>query len=228
MMRHHDRTFDAIGRLDPIDGARLSASWEESDAKQALAQEITAMPPTTRPVTDPTPTVRIPRRRLVVVTAVAVLMFSAVGVGANGLFSRTSYDDTRQIPARDIPAAIDRIGADVPLPPGGNFERLKVVAKQGGAQSERGLAGTLAFNAACQWYAHWYDTHTGGQPAAAASAVETMRQMPTWTPVADVDEGADEVVPLLQGVTTAAQQGRDDTVRRFLNTNCGPDSGWHG
>ncbi len=61
MARRHDPIDDLRGH-DPIDGDRLAASWDGSDAKQALFQEITTMDVDTLPpalAREPAP----PRRR---------------------------------------------------------------------------------------------------------------------------------------------------------------------
>lgn len=43
-MSHHRDPIDALRRADPIDGARLAASWSGSDAQRTLLEEIATMP----------------------------------------------------------------------------------------------------------------------------------------------------------------------------------------
>lgn len=69
-----ERSTDAIRRLDPIDGEALMNSWSQSDAKQALFQEVTAMPTNTLDIPShvaPAPPTR--SRRFSVAMGLAVL-----------------------------------------------------------------------------------------------------------------------------------------------------------
>jgi hypothetical protein len=81
--------IDEIRRLDPVDGARLAASWDGSDAKQALFQEITTMPvdtdvPDARPTaTAPTASTSVParpRRRVAVALAGGIAAAAALAI----------------------------------------------------------------------------------------------------------------------------------------------------
>lgn len=225
MSRHNDNPIDDyVRRAVGVDEEDVASVWSASEAKQALLQEITTMNPQPSQAATAKRT-RLPRRRLVPVVVAAVLVLSAVGVAANTLFTQSSFDDTEYISGREVGRAIDEIGADVPLPPGGSFDAVRETAVATGSQSRAGIAGMLGFNAACQWYAHWYDAHTTGQDAVAASTVDVLRQVPTWTPLTDVDGGG--VAQLFRDLADEAAEGNAEAVSTFLNTNCGPDSGWH-
>lgn len=81
--------IDELRRLDPVDGARLAASWDGSDAKQALFQEIITMPVDTdtpdahHAVTPPAtsmPASPRPRRRVAVALAGAAAAAAALAI----------------------------------------------------------------------------------------------------------------------------------------------------
>ena len=95
--------IDDLARIDPIDGDRLAASWSNSEAKQALLEEITTMPVDTfQPATEPTRATgpgpqRAPRRRLrlaagVAIAAVALVLVQGVLTNGNRAFA------VRQLP----------------------------------------------------------------------------------------------------------------------------------
>jgi hypothetical protein len=84
--------IDELKRLDPIDGDRLAASWDGSDAKQALFQEITTMPLDALPAAPSSPRTAPPspprRRRTLALAgglaAVAVGLAVAPGLLSDG------------------------------------------------------------------------------------------------------------------------------------------------
>ena len=110
-MRHHTDPIDDVARIDPIDGDRLAASWSNSDAKQALFQEIIAVPvDTLSPATEPTHASesiprRVPRRalRLAAGTAVAAVAL----VLAQGVFS----DGSRAFAVKQLPDGVVEVDA---------------------------------------------------------------------------------------------------------------------
>lgn len=222
---HEHPIDDFVRRAVGVNEERVASTWSASETKQALLQEITAMIPQPTETASSTKA-RLPRRRLVTFVAVAVLALSAVGVGASTLFTQSTFDDNEYLSGNEVRRAIDEIGAGVPLPSGGSFDSVRRTAVAAGSQSRAGIAGMLGFNAACQWYAHWYHAHTAGQDDVAASTVDILRQVPTWAPIADVDGGG--VVQLFRELADDAAREDAGAVRSFLNTNCGPDSGWHG
>lgn len=77
MSDRHDPVED-LSEIDPIDGQRLVASWDDSPAKQALFEEITAMPVDTD-TSSSTLKTRVPRRTLVVAATVASMGLATVG-----------------------------------------------------------------------------------------------------------------------------------------------------
>lgn len=75
MSQRHD-TGDELRRLDPLDGRRLADFWSDSEAKQALFQEITTVPTTD---TEPKRTSGLSRRAFVLAATIAILSLAAVG-----------------------------------------------------------------------------------------------------------------------------------------------------
>lgn len=107
----HPSPIDDLARIDPVDGDRLAASWSNSDAKQALLQEITTMPvETLQPVAASTgatgPSLRrAPRGGLRLATAVAVV--AAALIIAQGVLT----DGNRAFAVRQLPNGLIEIDA---------------------------------------------------------------------------------------------------------------------
>lgn len=228
-MTHHTHPLDeATRRLDPVDAERLSAAWRDSGAQPALFQHIVSQPvreqSTSRAVAS--------RARTVLAVALGLLVVSAVGVSAAGLFADRDHDDTRMIGPAQAEAEVERLGADVPLPPGGSFDLLaRQLRDSDSSQSEKGFAGMLAYNASCQWFSYWYGAQARGDAEAAENALATLHEIPSWKPYASVDGGAGgegSTVTAMRELTEAAAKGDAAAVRWFLEVNCGPASGWDG
>lgn len=167
------------------------------------------------------------RGRLVPLAAVAIVVLGAAGAGASGLFRSTLFDNNVTVAPSDAVAAVDRLGADVPLPPGGGFDRLKAtLSREPLEQSERGFGGMLAFNAACQWAAYWYYSSVDGDAEGARSAAAALGDVGSWVPLSSVDGGG--VLAAWAATAASAAGGDVAAVRRDLDSNCGPDAGWHG
>lgn len=94
-MRHRSDPVNDVGRIDPIDGEFLAASWSASDAKQALLEEITALhvdpPPAQATVLS-----RTPRRVLKLAAGPAVVAAALVVVQV--LFNSTPAFAVQQLP----------------------------------------------------------------------------------------------------------------------------------
>ncbi len=156
----------------------------------------------------------LPRKRLVPVIAAAVLLLSAVGVGAAGRFMNSEFDDGSAVPPARTVEVIDRYAAEVPLPPAGTFDALKQsVAENPAWQDENGIAEMVAFNAACQWYRHWTSTRERGDVAEADRALTTVKELPNWRHLQDVRT-------LIAKYSNAAAQGDVEAVNYFISVNC--------
>lgn len=97
-MRSHKDSMDDVSRLDPIDGERLTASWSDSRAKQALFEEVTSMSvDTLAPVHQSSPVKTRPRKfGLAAAVAAAVAIFVVVAQGV--LFSSSPAYAIRPLP----------------------------------------------------------------------------------------------------------------------------------
>jgi hypothetical protein len=157
-------------------------------------------------------------RRSVPVLAGLVLGLTAVGVSAQVIDHGSELDTSALVDPAAAAEAIDRLGAGIPLPPGGSFRPLEADLAPAW-QDERGFRGMLEFNASCQWYASWLHAHRDGDRAAADRALDTMRAMPSWS---DYHEEMPETVRRLDAAATA---GDEATVQRFLDINCDETSG---
>jgi hypothetical protein len=165
------------------------------------------------------PSRAVPRRRVIAVMALLLVGLMTGGVAAQGAFSNTEMDPDRQIAPGDAADAIDRLGAGIPLPPGGGFGPLRD-SLQPAWQDEDGFRGMLEFNAICQWYAHWMHARWAGDHAAMETARATMVDMVSWSALHD------ELPETVRRLEAAASAGHDQTVRRFLDVNCDASSGW--
>lgn len=168
MSKHRD-AIKRIHQIDPVDGDRIIADWSATDAKQALFEEITAMPTTTaipprhtHPNHQPTrPTVPQRGRRLQLALAAAAIML-AIGVGVtlstlsepayaisqrdDGLIEVNVLPDFRDgdALARDLrQLGIDTVVAIVPASPS-MIGQVELFAVEGGLASgiELGADGT--------------------------------------------------------------------------------------
>src|SRR5680860_1310004 len=84
-MSDHQHSQDALRRIDPVDRERLIASWSDSEAKQALFQEITTMS-VDAPSHQPSEPRAVARKTFVVAAFLGVLGLATVA-GALSLLS---------------------------------------------------------------------------------------------------------------------------------------------
>lgn len=77
-MRDRNDPMGQVRRLTPVDRDKLAASWSNSEAKQVVFEEITAMPIDTD-TNSPTPRTGVPRRTVVVAATVATMGLATVG-----------------------------------------------------------------------------------------------------------------------------------------------------
>lgn len=110
-MRRRSDPIDELASIDPIDGDQLTASWSNSDAKQALLEEITTMPvDTLLPPSEPIPAThpvrqRAPRRVLGLAAGAAAA--AVVLVLVQGVLS----DSNRAFAIRPLPNGVIEIEA---------------------------------------------------------------------------------------------------------------------
>lgn len=157
---------------------------------------------------------RIGRRTLAVAVGLMVLA-SATVASAVTLLAQTEFDPYTEVLPQGRAAAIDRLGADIALPPGGSFDALINV---NWTEDERGLAGTLAFNAWCQWTGRWIDADIAGDSDSRREALSVMEDVPSWPQIVEVDAGG--VVAGLTGIAESADAGDIDAVVTNYQTNC--------
>lgn len=161
---------------------------------------------------------RAPRRtaRRTLAVAIGVFVVATAGIaGAVTLLLPTELDLSTEIFPEDRVEAIARLGAGIPLPPGGSFDALVDVDW---TEDERGLAGTLAFNAWCQWTGRWIEGALNDDPGQQKESLAVMQDVPTWPQLVEVDGGG--VIAGLTGIANAAQGGDLGTVATHYQTNC--------
>jgi len=144
-----------------------------------------------------------------------MVLASATVASAVTLLAQTEFDPYTEVLPQDRAAAIDRLGADIALPPGRSFDALINV---NWTEDERGLAGTLAFNAWCQWTGQWIDAEIAGDSESRQAALNVMEDVPSWPQIVTVDAGG--VVAGLTGIAVAAGTEDIDAVVTNYQTNC--------
>ncbi|MCA1694301.1 MAG: hypothetical protein LC749_05975 [Actinobacteria bacterium] len=172
----------------------------------------------------------LPRRTTRVTLAATALAVLLTGTAAAAvvLQARTGWfgggagteDGAGEFIRLDAPGAaeiVDEIGSEIPLPPGGDFSRLKSTflrpdADGRGVQmTESGIENVLSYDAACQWTAHWLDGYYRGDAAQKQRALAVLEEIPTWHAIVSSDGGG--VVAQLR---TRAAGARDDDPERFM------------
>lgn len=157
---------------------------------------------------------RFGRRSLALAVGLLVLTSASIATAVT-ILEQTESDPYSEVLPQDRGAAIERLGADIALPPGGSFDALVDVDW---TEDERGLAGTLAFNAWCQWTGQWIDAQVAGDSESSRKALSVMEGVPSWPQLVAVDAGG--VVAGLTGVAAAAGAEDIDTVVTNYQTNC--------
>lgn len=142
----------------------------------------------------------------------AVLTASAVGVLA-GSRSNLDHDDQTAVRPEDRSEVIDRLAADIPVPPGGGFDALRDGEY---VEDETSLAGTMAFVAACDWAGSWLD----GNSAERSRATEILAELPGWPHLTAV--AGESTINYLRLVAQAAERGDHEFVHSWFTANaCG-------
>lgn len=157
----------------------------------------------------------VPRRFKAIPATVLVLVFATATVAGASIFLRQEFDPSTEVLPAERAEAIARLGAEIPLPPGGKFDPLLDVDY---TEDEKGLAASLAFNAWCQWTGSWVKGELGGEPSRSIDALDVMEDVPSWPQLTEVDGGG--VIAGLKAVVASAE-GRDfDAVALHYTTNC--------
>ena len=136
---------------------------------------------------------------------------AATGVAVAALGGSELFDRESAVSPRDRAAVIDELAADIPLPPGRTFDSLK--GEQGYVEDRRGLAGTMAFVAVCEWAVHWED----GNAEQRSAAVEVLRDAPSrpqFGPTA-----GQSTLDYLRHMAEAAASGDTAKVAQFTTAN---------
>lgn len=184
------------------------------------------------------------RRRLVVMTAglaIALLGTSAVQAARSGLTLEDVINNPTLLFGRDgsvreslvglypelevapdeADAAIDRLGDDIALPPGGSWYLIRGWFEANPTYiDELGLRSMLEFNAACQWTGFWLDAVDRDDTAAAGLAVAALSAIPD-SPVLNVTSRG-ETTARMQRIADDASAGDTTWIREFWSINCDP------
>lgn len=96
-MTHPTDPADTIRKLDPVDGVRLATEWSNSDAKQALFLEVTAMPIDTLMPAKPAQPAPVERRRFRLATGLAAVA-AGLFIAQSVFFSPTAAFAVKPLP----------------------------------------------------------------------------------------------------------------------------------
>lgn len=182
---------DLLSKADPLgaEGLRDPEIWR---ALEGLKEEI-------HELHTKQPTKIKHRRTLIAIAAFAMLGTATAAAAANGVFSRTGVmasggeagtGEVIRLDVPDAPSVILELGADIPLPPGGNFDSFIVgLPDEPTDTAEESLVGMLEFNAGCQWGGYWLEAQAAGDTDAMALAQTAIDQLPqreglvsNWSP----------------------------------------------
>jgi hypothetical protein len=213
MLTDHDPLDELVGALARISDDDL-ASPSESKPAAALFEEIVR---THDPRTNiPLATARGERSGRHRVRTIALLSAAVLVLGMAG-----SYATSQLLSPHEQLTAVPRLARDIPLPPGGNFDAvLGAISDVQPQQEEAGLAGGLAFAAACQWYGYWLDGFNRGDAAQMSAALRTIDEIPTWPQLVEVGSGPGGTVNDLKRLAATTDSGSPDPVRQFITANC--------
>jgi hypothetical protein len=152
--------------------------------------------------------------RTVPVAVTILVLATAAAAGATWL--RSEWNPATEILPEDRAEAIARLGADIPLPPGGNFDAL---IEADYTEDEEGMAGTLAFHAWCQWTGNWLDGVMLDEPLWMDDALVVMTEVPSWRQISSPDSTGD-VARGLAAIAAAAAEGDIEPVVQHYGVNC--------
>jgi hypothetical protein len=208
---------ELVGLLARVHDEDLAPA-SDSKAAKALFKEVISMDTRetahTGAVPEPISRGRWSRRgpvRTVALAAAAVLVLGAGG----------SYAASQMLSPSEQKSAIDNVSENIPLPPGGNFDAVRSsIDQQGAQQDQTGLAGALAFAAACQWYGYWLDGYNHGDQSQMSTAQETIDAIPTWSQLSAMGSGAGSTVSSMKQLAGSVDARNAVPVRQFVAVNC--------
>ncbi len=149
----------------------------------------------------------------------AVLLAAAILVGSLGFIASAA---DRWLSPADQPDLIDKMIVDIPLPPGGSWDRQReAMASQQATMEGPTLASALAFGAACQWYGYWMDGELTGNELQVSDALITIQQIPDWPQFAD--PGSKSMVRYFERLSSSAVAGDTAAISDWLTANCDPE-----
>jgi hypothetical protein len=149
----------------------------------------------------------------------AVLLAAAILVGSLGFIASAT---DRWLSPADQPDLIDQMIVDIPLPPGGTWDRQReAMAAQQATMERPTLASALAFGAACQWYGYWMEGELAGNQSQVSDAIATIEQIPDWPQYAD--PGSKSTAGYFEGLRSSALAGDTAAISDWLTANCDPE-----
>lgn len=155
--------------------------------------------------------------------AAAVLIEARTGRFGMGGQSEDGSGEFIRLDAPGAEAIVDDLAQDIPLPPEGNFDRLKATLLtspdgHGVEMSESGIVSTLSYDAACQWTGYWLDGYERGDERQKAEAVVVLDEIPSWPAIVTSDGGG--VVEQLRMRARGAREGNPSLFMQDYRINC--------
>jgi hypothetical protein len=149
-----------------------------------------------------------------------VLLAAAILVGSLGFIASAA---DRWLSPADQPDLIDNLIVDIPLPPGGTWDRQReaIASQQATMEGLPSLASGLAFGAACQWYGYWMEGELAGNESQVSDAIVTIQQIPDW-PQFDYP-GVRSTARHFERLRTSVLAGDTAAISDWLTANCDPE-----
>lgn len=149
----------------------------------------------------------------------AVLLAAAILVVSLGFIASAA---DRWLSPADQPDLIDKMIVDIPLPPGGTWDRQReAMASQQATMQSPTLASSLAFGAACQWYGYWLEGELAGDKSQVSDALRTIEQIPDWPQFAH--PGSSSTARNFERLRASARAGDTSAISDWLTANCAPE-----
>ena len=127
------------------------------------------------------------------------------------------------IEPHETSAAIDRLSAEIALPPGVSWERLhRGFEANPTLIDELGLRSIMEFQSFCQWTRHWLNATDAGDSEGAALALAALVEFPN-SPVLRATDGGGGL-EIRQRIANDAQRGDLSSIRAVWSRSCDPDA----
>lgn len=211
---------------EDVAAARLGATAEE--VRGAIVAGDYTLETSTGEADAPRRRRRRRSARMVIVATTAAVLIGGTAAATVLVEARTgrfglgprSEDGSGEFIRLDAPGSagiVNELGADIPLPPGGTFERLKSTLLRpdrdghGVEMTESGIVSTLSYDAACQWTGYWLDGHERNDERQKAAAQAMLDRIPTWPAIVSSDGGG-----VVDQLVRRAEGARADDPSRFL------------